>query len=653
MRLSIRSSLASLLLSAPLLLLAAVASAQPAPVVQRLARFGRMERGEARALAQTIHEQLTQNAARGGDRYDAIRQVLGQAMYGGPGSSRSEYDQRLQGVIARLGQGLTEQNLVALFGPTEGAGLRCARTFSVPMGQCDALVAAAAQQQADFPYLAPDDGSALLGELGTASTSQAQEITQALGRVLLSVPASLDNSPRGRRLEELTQACPGGLSDLESRVRAWHMGPTPGIAQCIGRAIGQEGRSAPRTLATVLGLSQPSAVTFLRWSHGQSLAQAAPPPPPPPRPAPPPPPPPPPPRPSIDVPAVMAQANTHYRARRYPQAAELYAQVTQADPSSATAFTALGASRLAAGDAAGAVTAFRSAARLAPTDAAVQVGLGRALVQTGDRDGAVAAYEMALALAPGRQDATRALAELRADPADRLREEARAHFAARRYLDAARAYHRLSQMRPTDASSFAGLGGALLSNNQAREAVPPYRRATELAPDNSRYHSALGTALMASGDQAGARASFERAVQLDANNTSAQQGLARLSAPPQPAQQGGTVTMDLTAGPTLPEVPGRADIVRTLQPLGGRLTSCAPAIHATVAFRMVIGGSDGRVRDVQVVSDQVSPEEAECMAGQVRGVIFPRFTRETLEITYPFLLEGPDAPEEAPPPVEH
>ena len=147
-----------------------------------------------------MHARLVENGQRGGDRYDALRQALGTAMFGGPGSNRAEYDERLRQVIDRLREGLTRANLQALFSPGEGVALRCAELFQIPIAACDALMATASRQRADLPYLAPDDGSTLSRELtqAGATAADAQEIVRALSASLLSVPASLDGSARGR-----------------------------------------------------------------------------------------------------------------------------------------------------------------------------------------------------------------------------------------------------------------------------------------------------------------------------------------------------------------------------------------------------------------------------------------------------------------------
>ncbi|HJL16046.1 MAG TPA: hypothetical protein RMH99_10330, partial [Sandaracinaceae bacterium LLY-WYZ-13_1] len=248
----------------------AVASAQPAGPVQRLQQYGGTNAATARRIARHVHERMTRNAARGGDRYDPLRQALGAALFGGPGRNRAEYDARLREVLARLGRGLTDENLTALFGGQDA--LACTRLFGLSMQDCDSLGAAAAREDVGVPYIAPDDGAALRNELVTAglSAAHADEAVSGLGRTLLSVPGSADRSARGRLLTRLLNECPGGLPDLESRIRAWHMGPTPGMARCLVRALGRQGRHAPQLLVRAFGI-RAAAVPLLQWAHGQTV----------------------------------------------------------------------------------------------------------------------------------------------------------------------------------------------------------------------------------------------------------------------------------------------------------------------------------------------------------------------------------------------
>ncbi|HEY8427333.1 MAG TPA: tetratricopeptide repeat protein, partial [Sandaracinaceae bacterium] len=363
---------------------------------------------------------------------------------------------------------------------------------------------------------------------------------------------------------------------------------------------------------------------------------------------------------------LVQQATAHYRAGRFAEAAQAYERALALDPAFSPAHQGLAVSRLRAGDARGAAEAYRAAARLDPRSAAIQVGLARALAQSGDREGAMAAYRAALALEPGRADAQRELAALStsrapapaapaaAPPASGpseadLRAQARAHYGARRFAEAERAYRLLIQRVPGDAGAHAGLGAALLSQGRAHEAVLAYRRATELDAANAGFFAALGLAHERANDPAGARAAYERALSIDANSRAAREGLARVApaspSPPAIAATTPAAGADLgsESGPRLPEAPTRDDIARTMRPFAARLAACSPRVHATITFRLVIRGNDGRVARVETLGDHAGTREAQCWEGHLRTARFPRFTRPEFEVRYPFAIRGAEA----------
>ncbi|MEQ8457146.1 MAG: tetratricopeptide repeat protein [Sandaracinaceae bacterium] len=627
----------------------AMGHAQSAGAVRRLVTHGRMERGPARALARLAHERLVENARSGGDGYDLLRQRLGVRLFGGPGDTRAEYDARLRQVLARLAQGLTEPNLEDLFSSGQEPALFCARTLRLPMGDCDALVAASLRMDADLPHLPPEDGAALEQELSQAglSAAQAREVRDAMHAVLLSVPSSIDETPRGRRLGALLAACPGGLTDLGAQVRAWHLGPTSGMVQCVVREVGRRaGRNAPAIVQETFGV-RGAAVPLLRWAHGQRVVEPM----------------------SRD--AVMRRARDHYQARRWADAAQAYARVTEQEPGYVGGWQGLAVSRMQQGDWMAAADAYRRAARLAPRDADLQVGLARALARGGDRAGAEAAYRMALTLQPGRADATDELAALTRPSADeeaaRWRAQAREHFRARRFPLAAAAYREVVARQPGEAAAHAGLGASLLAQGDARGAVEAYVRATQLAPSQAGFFAALGAAQERAGDVGAATASYRRALAIDPGTRVARDGLARLGPRPAPAPAPATEPEPAPApspglasalptraapappppsGPTLPETPGRADIVRTLAPVAGRLGACNPELSATLRFRMLIEGATGAVSEAELLGEHAGADYAACMEGHVRGVRFPRFSRESIQIEYPFEVTASVAPTE-------
>lgn len=106
------------------------------------------------------------------------------------------------------------------------------------------------------------------------------------------------------------------------------------------------------------------------------------------------------------------QARSHYAAKRYKQAAQAYELASKYDPTNAGTFAGLGAARLQAGDAKGAIAAYQRAIQLSPSTAGFHAALGRAYIAVGDRTKARAAYQRALSLDPNNTSAKSSLKEI-------------------------------------------------------------------------------------------------------------------------------------------------------------------------------------------------------------------------------------------------
>lgn len=110
--------------------------------------------------------------------------------------------------------------------------------------------------------------------------------------------------------------------------------------------------------------------------------------------------------------AVRRQALEHFRARRFPQAAQAYEQATQLNPRHAGSFAGLGAARLALGQHQRAVRAYQRAVTLQPRHAGFHAALGRAYHLAGDHGRARQSYQRALALDSSNQAARQGLQSL-------------------------------------------------------------------------------------------------------------------------------------------------------------------------------------------------------------------------------------------------
>ncbi|MEM7607109.1 MAG: tetratricopeptide repeat protein [Myxococcota bacterium] len=510
----------SLLSLSLVLVTAAGAGAQDVAVVQRLVEQGSMPRDVARRLVRTIDAALEANAAGGGDSYDDLRQKVNQAIFGasaGPGDGPAEYQQRLAQVLERMRSGMDLAVLTQLFAPGRNAAVLCANRYGVTMGECDALLAAASLTPAALPYLAPDDGAALQGVLRRARVRRrtAREIATKLREAMLGVPRSLQNNADGRLMLQLLAACPGGSSDRESQIRAWHIGPTEGMAECIAGAVATRGGA--EVAARLFSMSPRAAEAFLQWGAPQA---------------------PPPPNNNV-VANNTANNTTANNRRRNGRGRRGGPQVTEM--SAADALRNQGAAFARAGRLENALAAYEAAIQSDPNHAATHAALGRVKVAMGDSVGAINAYQASLAI------------------------------------------------NAQDANVLVGLARAYVANRQNDAAV----------------------------------ASLQQAMRVDYNNMAAREGLRAL---------GGEAP-----APPLPETPARDAILATMQPLRGALIGCAPQFSGQVSFRIAVLGATGEVSEVGA-QGEMSEDERYCMESVVQSARFPRFTNETLSITYPFRL---------------
>lgn len=162
-------------------------------------------------------------------------------------------------------------------------------------------------------------------------------------------------------------------------------------------------------------------------------------------------------------------AQVYLDDERWPEAADLLAEVTAAFPERADLWLSLGLARERLGDVGAALDAYESAL-------------------ANDRDNAQGL---------GAQAAGRV-----AYGALSRQEPARAAAAARR----------LTEWHPDDAEAWTYLGLALLQGEDATGAAEAFRRSSELAPTAPEGPNNLGSALQSAGDLRGAEAAFRTAL---------------------------------------------------------------------------------------------------------------------------------------------
>ncbi|MDB6059938.1 MAG: hypothetical protein JWM78_41 [Verrucomicrobiaceae bacterium] len=231
---------------------------------------------------------------------------------------------------------------------------------------------------------------------------------------------------------------------------------------------------------------------------------------------------------------LIATAIEHQRAGQLPQAAAIYQQILQSEPTNVDALHLLGliaqqtgqldiavdlireAIRIkplgpmyynlgvtlhAQGDLDAAAESYRHAIALHPQDAKVHSNLGAVLQQQGNLDDAITSYRTAIALNPQDAGAYGNLGvalEMQGDPTAAIDN-----------------YRRALALNPNDAKTHNNFGNALREQEQLSQAVDSLRTAIALKPDYAEAHNNLGNALQDLGQLDAAIASVRTALALN------------------------------------------------------------------------------------------------------------------------------------------
>ena len=168
-------------------------------------------------------------------------------------------------------------------------------------------------------------------------------------------------------------------------------------------------------------------------------------------------------------------------------------------PSLADVDTTLGELRLHAGNAAGAIDAFRRALAVSPTSYASRLGLARALGAAGNGPEAEKTFRQAIDLQPTYWGGYSKLAGF--------------YYSRGRYADAAAAFRRVTELTPDSAMALSNLGGAYFLAGDLEKALAAFQRSLALEPTASAQ-SNIGTAEFFLGNYGQAADAFERATKL-------------------------------------------------------------------------------------------------------------------------------------------
>jgi hypothetical protein len=72
--------------------------------------------------------------------------------------------------------------------------------------------------------------------------------------------------------------------------------------------------------------------------------------------------------------------------------------------------------------------------------------------------------------------------------------------------------------------------------------------------------------------------------------------------------------------------------------VSGAVSACGNGEHGTATVAITVTGSTGRVTGANVTGQFAGTPVGSCIARAVRGATFPRFTRPTFNVTYPFRI---------------
>ncbi len=644
------------------------ASAQNDRIVARLAHFGQMQTSHAQDLRARVTLALQRNAATG-KGYDSIRKRVGQRLFGGPGSSRAEYNYRLDQVRRRLHAGLDEPMLEVLIVPGRNPARQCTAELGLSLTDCDILVAAASKRKVLVPYVPADNGDAALASMRASGVKPryAKRIVGAIEKVMVNAPASLGQGVRHQQFASLLRGCPGALPSWPAQVRAWNLGPTEGMVRCIGIQVARTSGD-PSTLAkNLFALRRSEARALVQWATGGG-----------------------------EDPGEVAIANgkRFLSAHDWDKAAAAFDEATQIDPSNGDAWMGRGIALMELGKTAQAIQALNSALRIRPDDAELHARVGDAHASAGEPEEALGAYKQALALHPKNKRARAGVKDvqplLQRRAADAWRAKAKKHFLANQFRIAANAYEKAAKTNPSDPRALAGLGASRLALGEIAAAVKAYQRATKLAPQHAAHWAQLGLAYQKLGDFKKASAVYEKALAIEPRNKMIKSRLAALQpkdskadAKPGPSDELAEALLDdplneknsrrgLTdemptlpgedtaeggsegggdsdptpepdvetgvAAAELPETPSRTDVLAALRPLRKRLSYCAGGRHGRVTFDITVSGETGRVSELKSRENGDVIPGYECMVHAVRGAQFPRFKKDKFAVQFPFTL---------------
>ena len=229
------------------------------------------------------------------------------------------------------------------------------------------------------------------------------------------------------------------------------------------------------------------------------------------------------------VPVSYVDAESAYTARKYSEAAELFASYTRSNPENPWGHYMHGLSAWKAGDPEQAIAGFDEALRIDPRHRKSLLNSARVLLDTGRPREALERVERAMSLEPLSAEGLRLLG--------------RARYELKQIPEAIDAYQRAIALDERDVWALNNLGLIHIQQDRGEAALPILARAVELRGDSPVFQNNLGTALERTGHFAAAKKAYEAALAADSSYGKASASLARVT----PLAEGDTTTVDLSA----------------------------------------------------------------------------------------------------------
>ncbi|MEM9189732.1 MAG: GYF domain-containing protein [Myxococcota bacterium] len=94
----------------------------------------------------------------------------------------------------------------------------------------------------------------------------------------------------------------------------------------------------------------------------------------------------------------------------------------------------------------------------------------------------------------------------------------------------------------------------------------------------------------------------------------------------------------MASGGNLPATPPRDAVARALRSVQGAVSRCGNGQHGVANTSVTVSGSTGRVTSARVSGQFAGTPVGSCVARAVRGARFPRFSRPTFSVTFPYRI---------------